>query len=213
MDMNTISMLMQLLSQKNCENKTQNASQEPPNAQNSSERTQDDKRSEQSAFARQNGIGEQIKFDFDKQEKPSAQAEILKGLASQNPMLAMLANMQGGKADIASLLPLVTSIANRQGGKTANLNAQNGSAQQNTQNDSASQNTQNSSSPQNLQNNSSPEKMQEDLNCQNARQSEKETTQEKAKTQRETFSPVAFAGYEVVSRLCRLLKTQRYLCR
>ncbi len=202
--MNTISMLMQLLSQKNCENKTQNASQEPPNAQNSSERTQDDKRSEQSAFARQNGIGEQIKFDFDKQEKPSAQAEILKGLASQNPMLAMLANMQGGKADIASLLPLVTSIANRQGGKTANLNAQN---------DSASQNTQNSYSPQNLQNNSSPRKTQADLNCQNARQSEKETSQEKAKTQRETFSPVAFAGYEVVSRLCRLLKTQQYLCR
>lgn len=204
MDMNTISMLMQLLSQKNCENKTQNASQEPPNAHNSSERTQDDKRSEQSAFARQNGIGEQIKFDFDKQEKPSAQAEILKGLASQNPMLAMLANMQGGKADIASLLPLVTSIANRQGGKTANLNAQN---------DSASQNTQNSYSPQNLQNNSSPRKTQADLNCQNARQSEKETSQEKAKTQREMFSPVAFAGYEVVSRLCRLLKTQQYLCR
>lgn len=204
LDMNTISMLMQLLSQKNCENKTQNASQEPPNAQNSSERTQDDKRSEQSAFARQNGIGEQIKFDFDKQEKPSAQAEILKGLASQNPMLAMLANMQGGKADIASLLPLVTSIANRQGGKTANLNAQN---------DSASQNTQNSYSPQNLQNNSSPRKTQADLNCQNARQSEKETSQEKAKTQREMFSPVAFAGYEVVSRLCRLLKTQQYLCR
>lgn len=202
--MNTISMLMQLLSQKNCENKTQNASQEPPNAQNSSERTQDDKRSEQSAFARQNGIGEQIKFDFDKQEKPSAQAEILKGLASQNPMLAMLANMQGGKADIASLLPLVTSIANRQGSKTANLNAQNGSA---------SQNTQNSYSPQNLQNNSSPQNTQEDLNCQNARQSEKETSQNKEKTQRETFSPVAFAGYEVVSRLCRLLKTQRYLCR
>lgn len=204
LDMNTISMLMQLLSQKNCENKTQNASQEPPNAQNSSERTQDDKRSEQSAFARQNGIGEQIKFDFDKHEKPSAQADILKGLASQNPMLAMLANMQGGKADIASLLPLVTSIANRQGSKTANLNAQNGSA---------SQNTQNSYSPQNLQNNSSPQNTQEDLNCQNARQSEKETSQNKEKTQRETFSPVAFAGYEVVSRLCRLLKTQRYLCR
>lgn len=190
LDMNTISMLMQLLSQKNCENKTQNASQEPPNAHNSSERTQDDKRSEQSAFARQNGIGEQIKFDFDKQEKPSAQAEILKGLASQNPMLAMLANMQGGKADIASLLPLVTSIANRQGGnKTAN------------------QNSQNNSTPQNAQNNPFPQKKQEDLNCQNALQKEKE------KTQRETFSPVAFAGYEVVSRLCRLLKTQRYLCR
>ena len=32
---------------------------------------------------------------------------------------------------------------------------------------------------------------------------------EKEKTQRDVFAPVAFAGYEVVSKLCALMKLSR----
>lgn len=108
LDMNAMSMLMQMLSQKN---DGQKAQYEPPSAKNVRPPAYDDNHIEKPAFALQNGIGEQIRLDFSPpEEKRDVKNDFLKSLAGQNPMLSLLCNMQNGKADVASMLPLVMSL-------------------------------------------------------------------------------------------------------
>lgn len=189
LDMNTISMLMQLLTQKNGDNKAQNTAQEPPNEQYTHVRMQDDKYTETSAFARQNGIGEKTRLDFSNIERQNdGKFDFIKNMAAQNPMFALLGNMQNGKTDVSSMLPLVMSIMQKS--KTEKKN-----------DDSASE--------RNDENNKS------DAADSSVTESkiENENANLKTETQREVFAPVAFAGYEVISYLCSLVKASRRPCR
>lgn len=189
LDMNTISMLMQLLTQKNGDNKAQNTTQEPPNEQYTHVRMQDDKYTETSAFARQNGIGEKTRIDFSNIERQNdGKFDFIKNMAAQNPMFALLGNMQNGKTDVSSMLPLVMSMMQKS--KTEKKN-----------DDSASERN--------------DEKNKSDAADSSVTESkiENENANLKTETQREVFAPVAFAGYEVISYLCSLVKASRRPCR
>ena len=195
LDMNAMSMLMQMLSQKN---DGQKAQYEPPSAQNARPPAYDDNHIEKPAFALQNGIGEQIRLDFSpSEENRDVKNDFLKSLAGQNPMLSLLCNMQNGKADVASMLPLVMSLmqkpkANEQP-KTDEKS--NGKA------DGKCESNGNTSEQTNVR--TSKNGNSNDSNTNNNQNAEKE------KTQRDVFAPVAFAGYEVVSKLCALMKLSR----
>lgn len=189
LDMNTISMLMQLLTQKNGDNKAQNTAQEPPNEQYTHVRMQDDKYTETSAFARQNGIGEKTRLDFSNIERQNdGKFDFIKNMAAQNPMFALLGNMQNGKVDVSSMLPLVMSMMQKS--KTEKKN-----------DDSASE--------RNDENN----KLDAADSSVTESKIENENANLKTETQREVFAPVAFAGYEVISYLCSLVKASRRPCR
>ncbi len=191
LDMNTISTLMQLFSQKNDGNIAQTMSQKPSDAQSTHVCAQNDKSIEMSAFVRQNGIGEQIRLDFSKKENQSdTKSDLLKNLSSQNPMLALLGNMQNGKADMASMLPLIMSLMQKP--KADGKANQNADAPNGVDNVNSKENT-------------------EKENC-NIRPNESSPLN-KEKPQREIFSPVAFAGYEIISSLYCLLKASRRPCR
>lgn len=189
LDMNTISMLMQLLTQKNGDNKAQNTAQEPPNERYTHVRMQDDKYTETSAFARQNGIGEKTRLDFSNIERQNdGKFDFIKNMAAQNPMFALLGNMQNGKVDVSSMLPLVMSMMQKS--KTEKKNDDSSSERNDEKNksDAADQSV-------------------------TASKIENENANLKTETQREVFAPVAFAGYEVISYLCSLVKASRRPCR
>ena len=199
LDMNAMSMLMQMLSQKN---DGQKAQYEPPSAKNARPPAYDDNHIEKPAFALQNGIGEQIRLDFSPpEEKRDVKNDFLKSLAGQNPMLSLLCNMQNGKADVASMLPLVMSLMQKpktseqpktdekSNGKTAEKCESNGNKSEQTNVRTSKNGNSNDSNTNNNQN------------------------AEKEKTQRDPFYPVAFAGYEVISSLYALIKASRRPCR
>lgn len=189
LDMNTISMLMQLLTQKNGDNKAQNTAQEPPNEQYTHVRMQDDKYTETSAFARQNGIGEKTRLDFSNIERQNdGKFDFIKNMAAQNPMFALLGNMQNGKADVSSMLPLVMSMMQKSKTEKKNDDSASERNDENNKSDAADSRV-------------------------TASKIENENASLKTETQREVFAPVAFAGYEVISYLCSLVKASRRPCR
>lgn len=189
LDMNTISMLMQLLTQKNGDNKAQNTAQEPPNEQYTHVRMKDDKYTETSAFARQNGIGEKTRLDFSNIERQNdGKFDFIKNMAAQNPMFALLGNMQNGKADVSSMLPLVMSMMQKSKTEKKNDDSASERNDENNKSDAADSSV-------------------------TASKIENENASLKTETQREVFAPVAFAGYEVISYLCSLVKASRRPCR
>lgn len=189
LDMNTISMLMQLLTQKNGDNKAQNTAQEPPNEKYAHVRMQDDKYIETSAFARQNGIGEKTRLDFSNIERQNdGKFDFIKNMAAQNPMFALLGNMQNGKADVSSMLPLVMSMMQKSKTEKKNDDSASERNDENNKSDAADSSV-------------------------TASKIENENASLKTETQREVFAPVAFAGYEVISYLCSLVKASRRPCR
>lgn len=189
--MNAMSMLMQMLSQKN---DGQKAQYEPPSAQNARPPAYDDNHIEKPAFALQNGIGEQIRLDFSPpEEKRDVKNDFLKSLAGQNPMLSLLCNMQNGKADVASMLPLVMSLMQKP------------KASEQPKTDGKCESNGNKSEQTNVR--TSKNGNSNDSNTNNNQNAEKE------KTQRNPFYPVAFAGYEVISSLYALIKASRRPCR
>ena len=189
LDMNTISMLMQLLTQKNGDNKAQNTAQEPPNEQYTHVRMQDDKYTETSAFARQNGIGEKTRLDFSNIERQNdGKFDFIKNMAAQNPMFALLGNMQNGKTDVSSMLPLVMSMMQKSKTEKKNDDSASERNDENNKSDAADSSV-------------------------TASKIENENASLKTETQREVFAPVAFAGYEVISYLCSLVKASRRPCR
>lgn len=199
LDMNAMSMLMQMLSQKNDGQKTQ---YEPPNAQNARPRACDDIRIEKPAFALQNGIGEQIRLDFSpSEENRDVKNDLLKNLAGQNPMLSLLCNMQNGKADIASMLPLVMSLMQKPKASEQSKPEQ----KPDKKTDGKCESSGNKSERASVHTSQTGDT--NDSNTNNNQNSEKE------KTQRDPFYPVAFAGYEVISSLYALIKASRRPCR
>lgn len=190
LDMNAISMLMQMM-QKNGDAKPP---QKPQETQNTHMRACDDKRIEKSAFALQNGIGEQIRFDFSGNPEPTDQkTDFIKSLSSQNPILALLGGMQGGKADISSMLPLVMSLMQKPKSESHRETAQNANCDCSEQ----------------------PASEKSEIEKKTAAENSIDTANisDKKETQRGIFSPVAFAGYEVISSLYSLLKASRRPCR
>ncbi len=195
LDMNAMSMLMQILSQKTDGQKTQ---YEPPNAQNARPRAHDDNHIEKPAFALQNGIGEQIRLNFStSEENLDIKTDFLKNLAGQNPTLSLLCNMQSGKADVASMLPLVMSL----------MQKPKASEQQKTDGKTDGKCESNGNKAEQASVHISQNGNSNDSNTNNNQNSEKE------KTQRDPFYPVAFAGYEVISSLYALIKASRRPCR
>ena len=197
LDMNAMSMLMQMLSQKN---DGQKAQYEPPSAKNARPPAHDDNHIEKPAFALQNGIGEQIRLDFSQsEENRDVKNDFLKSLAGQNPMLSLLCNMQN--ADVASMLPLVMSLMQKpkasEQPKTDEKS--NGIA------DGKCESNGNKSEQTNVR--TSKNGNSNDSNTNNNQNAEKE------KTQRDPFYPVAFAGYEAISSLYALIKASRRPCR
>lgn len=199
LDMNAMSILMQMLSQKN---DGQKAQYEPPSAQNARPLAYDDNHIEKPAFALQNGIGEQIRLDFSPpEEKRDVKNDFLKNLAGQNPMLSLLCNMQNGKADVASMLPLVMSLMQKPKASEQPKTDE----KSNGKTDEKCESNGNKSEQTNLR--TSKNGNSNDSNTNNNQNAEKE------KTQRDPFYPVAFAGYEVISSLYALIKASRRPCR
>ena len=189
LDMNAMSMLMQMLSQKPDGQKTQ---YEPPNAQNARPRAHNDNHIEKPAFALQNGIGEQIRLDFSPpEENRDVKNDFLKSLAGQNPMLSLLCNMQNGKADVANMLPLVMSLMQKP------------KASEKPKSDDKCETSENNET--NVHTNQCGNTINGD--------STNKSNSEKEKPQRDPFYPVAFAGYEVISSLYSLIKASRHPCR
>ncbi len=194
-----MSMLMQMLSQKN---DGQKAQYEPPSAQNVRPPAYDDNHIEKPAFALQNGIGEQIRLDFSPpEEKRDVKNDFLKSLAGQNPMLSLLCNMQNGKADVASMLPLVMSLMQKPKASEQPKTDE----KSNGKTDGKCESNGNKSEQTNVRTNQNGNS--NDSNTNNNQNAEKE------KTQRNPFYPVAFAGYEVISSLYALIKASRRPCR
>ena len=199
LDMNTMSMLMQMLSQKN---DGQKAQYEPPSAQNARPRAHDDNHIEKPAFALQNGIGEQIRLDFSQsEENRDVKNDFLKSLAGQNPMLSLLCNMQNGKSDVASMLPLVMSLMQKPKASEQPKTDE----KSNGEVDGKCESNGNKSEQTNVR--TSKNGNLNDSNTNNNQNLEKE------KTQRDPFYPVAFAGYEAISSLYALIKASRRPCR
>lgn len=165
-------------------------------------------KSNASAFAVQNGLGEQVTVDNN--QKSDTLGEILKNLSGQNPLLGLLGSMQGSNGDLSSLLTLVTSLMNKPKTQTSNndnvkekhtncdANAKN---QEKTNMDNAS----NSEIENANENNSAADDFANA--CKNGLKDLKE------KTQRDLFAPVAFSGYKTMCALYNLIKATRHPCR
>ena len=208
-DVNTIASLMQYLSPKTSRNDG------VENENTRAERTgglADGK----TLFYRQNGLGEQIRIDPDgertQDKKASPFSELINNLAKQNPALSMLSAMQGGK-DAGAILPLVMSLMqNKKSEKSDKKEELGADGQRQSERYTASCNDDcNRSAPPVSSvesDHAESERMQADEAYGNAiRKTGKE------KTQRSVFEPIAFAGYEIISKVCCLLRCKARLCR
>lgn len=154
------------------------------------QKRQGEQSSAKSPFCAQNGLGEQIRWDTDESggEKKNAFADIMGNLAKQNPMFSLVGAMQGGKGDMSSLLPVIMSLMQPKSPKSEEKNGTK------AKNDAHSSEKRTESSP-------------EQATAVSRECGNKDSENiEKEKTQRDVFAPVAFAGYEILSKLCALMK-------
>lgn len=198
MDLNMISALLKMLG---------TGTQNQNNAQECGKTTTNTA----SVFAMQNGLGEQVNV---KDTQKSDMSEILKSMSDQNPMLALLSSMQNSKGDLSTMLPLLTSLLSTQKIKN-NSEKCSENATKNDEKDTdfdanIDENITQKKQSSNSQNDTAKSKYAEDtkVDCNNiVKQNDIE------KTQRHLFSPIAFAGYKVMSDLCYMLKSKHNPCR
>ncbi len=178
-DVNTLASLMQAINPP-----SNGAKPDIPQQKRQSEQS-----SAKSPFCAQNGLGEQIRWDTDESggEKKNAFADIIGNLAKQNPMFSLVGAMQGAKGDMSSLLPVIMSLMQP---KKPKSEEKNGAKVKNDAHSSEKCAK------------SSPEQAIVSRECGN----KNSENIEKEKTQRDVFAPVAFAGYEILSKLCALMK-------
>lgn len=196
-------------------NNSQSAQSNSQSAQANAQYTQSNTQSGQNDTA-QNSFGASDESAGNRQSSQNFDASVL----SQNPMFALLKMMQSPKknANIMSMLPTLMSLLKP---KTA--------SQQNKANpDAGNSNTSNSNSNDNTANvdkNTSTDNIKKNTNADGCVEEKDNTDFEngknenvdkntsnvsKRKTQSDFFSPIAFAGYELVSSLCKLyLSTKR----
>lgn len=179
-DVNTLASLMQAI------NPSSNGAKRDIPQQN----RQGEQSSAKSPFCAQNGLGEQIRWDTDESggEKKNAFADIMGNLAKQNPMFSLISAMQGAKGDMSSLLPVIMSLMQPKKPKSEEKNGAK------VKNDAHSSEKCAESSPEQTTT------VSRECGNKNSENIEKE------KTQRDVFAPVAFAGYEILSKLCALMK-------
>ena len=151
---------------------------------------QGEQSSAKSPFCAQNGLGEQIRWDTDESggEKKNAFADIMGNLAKQNPMFSLVGAMQGGKGDMSSLLPVIMSLMQPKKPKNEEKNGANVESDTHSSEKYAESNSEQATT------------VSKECGNKNSANIEKE------KTQRDVFAPVAFAGYEILSKLCALMK-------
>lgn len=163
-----------------------------------------------SVFAMQNGLGEQVNV---KDTQKLDMSEILKSMSDQNPMLALLSMMQNTKGDLSTMLPLLTSLLSTQ--KINNSEKCPENTVKNNEKDTdfdanIDENITQKKQSSNAQNDRAKSKYAKDIkvDCDNiVKQNDIE------KTQRDLFSTIAFAGYNVMSDLCCMLKSKHNPCR
>lgn len=178
-DVNTLASLMQAIKPS-----SNGAKGDIPHQQRQGEQS-----SAKSPFCAQNGLGEQIRWDTDESgaEKKNAFADIMENLAKQNPMFSLVGAMQGTKGDMSSLLPVIMSLMQPKKPKSEEKNGAR------VESDAHSSEKRVESSP-------------EQAIVSKERGNKDSENIEKEKTQRDVFAPVAFAGYEILSKLCALMK-------
>lgn len=178
-DVNTLASLMQAIKPS-----SNGAKGDIPHQQRQGEQS-----SAKSPFCAQNGLGEQIRWDTDESgaEKKNAFADIMENLAKQNPMFSLVGAMQGTKGDMSSLFPVIMSLMQPKKPKSEEKNGAR------VESDAHSSEKRVESSP-------------EQAIVSKERGNKDSENIEKEKTQRDVFAPVAFAGYEILSKLCALMK-------
>lgn len=206
MNVDTITALMKLLQNQNAQNNTNNCATQNDNAYL---RRSDTAKSRfnskcgnpitQSVFCAQNGIGEEVRLSMPQQEN---QNDIFDAIAGQNPMFSLLKNFKGANGDATNLLPMIMSLmqkpTNTAQNETSNVKNDK-QTKQDCENNTSNNVEKEEKHPSNISKTTS-----------NDMESDKSThTVDKEKTQRDTFAPVAFAGYEVLSALCALIKSSR----
>lgn len=139
-----------------------------------------------SVFAVQNGLGEHV--NIKSQQKQDVLSYMLKNMPTQNPLLGLLGAMQGGGKDLSGLLPLITSLM------------------QKTQNKSEKSNQDDLKKHEEIE----PQSNKKDINTiQNKQTVDCVADKETKEMHTDTFSPIAFAGYNVASAICAMLKIKR----
>lgn len=178
-DVNTLASLMQAINPS-----SNGAKGDIPHQQRQGEQF-----SAKSPFCAQNGLGEQIRWDTDESgaEKKNAFADIMGNLAKQNPMFSLVSAMQGTKGDMSSLLPVIMSLMQP---KSPRSEEKNGAKVESDAHSSEK----------------CAESIPEQAIVSKERGNKDSENIEKEKTQRDVFAPVAFAGYEILSKLCALMK-------
>ncbi len=178
-DVNTLASLMQAI------NPSSNGAKGDIPQQN----RQGERSSAKSPFCAQNGLGEQIRWDTDEigGEKKNAFSDIIGNLAKQNPMFSLVSAMQGGKGDMSSLLPVIMSLMQPKKPKSEEKNGARVESDAHSSEKCA-------------------ESIPEQAIVSKERGNKDSENIEKEKTQRDVFAPVAFAGYEILSKLCALMK-------
>lgn len=186
----------------------------------------------QTEFARNNGIGEKINLNFDgntdKNDRQndgqpaqtqgiggnqSAQNNFFQNLSSQNPMFALLQMMQGAKgSDMSSaLMPLIMNMMSPKGGKDMQEKEKNQNSQDKDNGTSASKNDLNKNDVAGNEGCDTPDKNSADKKFSQkfSNDHSRENANKNKKTQTDIFNPIAFAGYELMSALCKLYVTSR----
>lgn len=153
-----------------------------------------DKSRAQSVFCAQNGIGEQMRLSDTPQNKSCDSTNAMQS----NPIWGLLKNVNGANSDVANLLPIISSLMQKPS-KTPQ-----------TEKSSDSKNENEKDSECNAAYESYKHSGKSNENTINSiEKEEKSLENEKEKTQRDMFAPVAFAGYEVLCALCALIKEAR----
>ncbi len=211
-DINMISNLMKMMNSNVSTNCNVDANINTDTRQSHSCNCANENNKNVSAFASENGIGEKVDFDgqhkVQNENKNANILSMLKGFAPNNPLLQMLGgiggmsgglngnsnvsaggNSNGSNIDISQMLPLLMSMMGTKDSSAKNNNCDNktnGNIESKKENDFV-------------------------VDKKNASQNEENFAQDsdykdtKIKTQQALFQPVAFAGYEVLCTLCKLM--------
>ncbi len=209
-DVNMINNLMQMMSANKNTNFNANTNINTDTRPSYSHNSANENYKNVSTFASENGIGEKV--DFERQDKgensnnTSNILSMLKGIAPNNPLLQMLGvmggninangNSNGANMDISQMLPLLMSIMGSKASNVKSNNVDNNINKNENNFDVGNDNIEINVGVDKDKNDNIDiqENAHIDDNC-----------QYKTKTQQGLFNPVAFAGYEVLCTLCKLM--------
>lgn len=188
---------------------TNSVSNDTQATQTNAQHTQSNSQSGQNDTAK-NSFGSTDDSSGNRQPGQNFDASVL----SQNPMFALLKMMQSPKKDanIMSMLPTLMSLLKPKTASQQNktdTEADNSNRSNNSSNDSTAKVDKNTDADK-IENNIDTDNRVEKKDNTDFENGKNENSVPKRKTQSDFFSPIAFAGYELVSSLCKLyLSTKR----